>query len=159
MACMASAAAAAPAAADTSAVPAVPVTLPTESIETALPVQVPSLRTGVPVPVPGVPDGPRHVTGRLLPARALPAVPLAGQLPETLLELPVENPLGEGNLAVASAATEASETKLRGPGADLDAPLSPPRPSMLGLTALQLPAAGLDAPVLRSNPVGNLLVR
>ncbi|MEV2207149.1 hypothetical protein AB0E16_17120, partial [Streptomyces sp. NPDC047970] len=108
VACVASAATGAPAVAAGS----VPVTVPLESVEAALPVEAPSLSTGVPVPVPGAPETPRHTTGNLLPDHTLPAVPFAGQLPETLVELPVDNPLGEGELGVVRAVTEASDLRL-----------------------------------------------
>jgi hypothetical protein len=154
LACMASAVAAAPAAAGTS----VPVTLPLESLETAVPVETPELRTAVPVLVPGAPEGPRHVTGALLPQGAVPSVPLGSELPDTLLELPVENPLGEGNLGVAQARTEESDVRLSSPGAQLGAPLTPPAADAFGLPEPALPQAGLVAPVLQATPAAGLLL-
>ncbi|MEW2632339.1 hypothetical protein AB0903_11910 [Streptomyces sp. NPDC048389] len=145
---MASAVAAAPAVADT-----VLVHVPLESLETAVPVEAPELRTGVPLLMPGVPEGPRHVTGTLLPEGILPAVPISSELPHTLLGLPVENPLGEGNLDVAHALTEESDMELKTPGASLGAPLTAPSEGAFGLPGLALPRAGLDAPVLRAAPV------
>ncbi|MBM9619639.1 hypothetical protein [Streptomyces zhihengii] len=154
VACAASAVGAAPALAGTS----VPVTVPLESVEAALPVDAPALSTGVPVPVPGAPEGPRHVTGNLLPQNTLPAVPFTGELPETLLELPVENPLGEGRLGVAQVASEASDLTLASPGASVGAPLTQPRAELLGQPEATLPQAGLVAPVLQGSPAAGLLL-
>lgn len=153
LACMASAVAAAPAVADS-----VPVTLPLESLETAVPIEAPELRTGVPLLMPGTPEGPRHVTGALLPQGTLPAVPISSELPDTLLELPVENPLGEGNLGVAQAQTVESDMELKSPGASLGAPLTPPAADAFGLPEPALPQAALVTPVLRATPAGSLLL-
>ncbi|MFJ3101449.1 hypothetical protein [Streptomyces sp. NPDC086835] len=112
LACMGTAVAAAPAVAGTS----VPVVLPLESLETAVPVEAPELRTGVPVPVPGAPEGPRHVTGPLLPQGTLPAMPVSSEVPPTLLAVPVENPLGEDDLGVAKVRAQESDVKLVSPG-------------------------------------------
>ncbi|MFI6287034.1 hypothetical protein ACIBCM_20180 [Streptomyces sp. NPDC051018] len=155
MACMASAVAAAPAAAAAS----VPVTLPLESLETVLPLEAPALSTGVPVPVPGAPEGPRHVTGRMLPEQALPRVPVTGELPRTALDLPLENPLGEGALGLARAAVEAPDTRLTTPGASLGAPLSAPRPELFGQPEPVLPEAAVLTPALTGTPAAGLDLR
>ncbi|MEU1280178.1 hypothetical protein [Streptomyces sp. NPDC005805] len=159
VACVASAVgASAMGAAPAAAAGSVPVTVPLESVEAALPVDAPALSTGVPVPVPGAPEGPRHVTGNLLPENTLPAVPLTAEVPGTLLELPVENPLGEGNLGVAQVVSEASDLTLASPGASLGAPLTQPRPELLGQPEATLPEAGIVAPVLRGAPAAELLL-
>ncbi|MFF0446828.1 hypothetical protein ACFYT4_10505 [Streptomyces sp. NPDC004609] len=152
MACMASAVAAAPAAAAAS----VPVTLPLESLETVLPLEAPGLSTGVPVPVPGAPDGPRHVTGRMLPQRVLPQVPFTSGLPRTALEVPLESPLVEGAPGLARAAVEAPDTRLTTPGASLGAPLSAPRPELFGQPEPVLPEAALLTPALAGTPAADL---
>ncbi|MGX1883373.1 hypothetical protein [Streptomyces sp. NPDC055287] len=154
MACLATAAAVSPAAAGTS----VPVDLPLESLQTVLPVQAPELRTGVPVPVAGVPDGPRHVTGRLLPENALPAVPFTAELPDTKLVLPVEDPLGEGRLGALGAVSEASDLALTAPGASVGAPVSAPREHLLGRPEPVLPQVALITPVLQGTPAAALLM-
>lgn len=154
LACMGSAVAAAPAVAGTS----VPVVLPLESLETAVPVEAPDLRTGVPVPVPGAPEGPRHVTGTLVPQDTLPSVPLSSELHRTLLEVPVENPLGEGNLGVAQVLAQESDVKAASPGASLGAPVTAPT-GAFGLPEPTLPEAALVAPVLQAAPTGTLLLR
>ncbi|ALC21184.1 hypothetical protein ACH46N_27165 [Streptomyces pristinaespiralis] len=155
LACVGTAVAAAPAVAGTS----VPVVLPLESLETAVPVETPDLSTGVPVPVPGAPEGPRHVTGTLLPQGTLPAVPVSSELPRTLLEVPVENPLGEGNLGVAEVLAQESDVELASPGASLGAPVTAPSGEGFGLPEPTLPEAALVAPVLRAAPTGTLLFR
>jgi hypothetical protein len=151
---MATSVVATPAVAGTS----VPLTLPLESLETVLPLEAPVLRAGVPVPVPGAPDAPRHVTGRLLPEGAVPAVPFTTELPETLLQLPVENPLGEGRLGAARVVSKASDVKLTGPGASLGAPLSEPRPRLFGQPEPTLPQVALITPVLRGDPAAGLFL-
>ncbi|MFH8928705.1 hypothetical protein ACH4D4_16770 [Streptomyces pristinaespiralis] len=155
LACVGTAVAAAPAVAGTS----VPVVLPLESLETAVPVETPDLSTGVPVPVPGAPEGPRHVTGALLPQGTLPAVPVSSELPRTLLEVPVENPLGEGNLGVAEVLAQESDVELASPGASLGAPVTAPSGEGFGLPEPTLPEAALVAPVLQAAPTGTLLFR
>ncbi len=154
VACMASAVAAAPAVAAT----AVPVTLPLESLETVMPLEAPVLSTGVPVLVPGAPEAPRHVTGRLLPQGTVPQVPFGSELPRTLVELPVENPLGEGNLGVASVVSDGSDIDLTSPGASVDAPLSEPRPELAGQPEPVLPELALLAPELTGSPAAGLLL-
>ncbi|MEU0086528.1 hypothetical protein [Streptomyces sp. NPDC006274] len=151
VACMASAVAAAPAVADSS----VPVTVPLESLETVLPVEAPKLRTGVPLLASGVPDGPRYVTGRMLPHNILPAVPIGGEMPETLLELPVKHPLGEGDLGVGRARAQRSDVELTTPGATLGGPLTTSSRDAFGLP--DLTRAALSTPVLRGTPVAGLL--
>ncbi|MFE8946474.1 hypothetical protein [Streptomyces sp. NPDC007856] len=42
--------------------------------------EVPKAGLELPLPTPGTPDGPRHVTGRLLPDRTLPQLPVDGAL-------------------------------------------------------------------------------
>ncbi|MET7618280.1 hypothetical protein [Streptomyces sp. NPDC005408] len=152
---MASAVAAAPAVAG----PSVPVTLPLESLETVLPVEAPALRAGVPVPVPGAPDGPRYATGKLLPEGTVPQVPFTSTLPETLLEAPVENPLGEGNIGVARAASEATDLKLTSPGASVGAPVSEPRADLFGRPEAVLPELSVLTPTLQGTPAADLLLR
>lgn len=154
MACIATAAAVSPAAAGTSA----PVDLPLESLERVLPVQAPELRTGVPVPMAGVPDGPRYVTGRMLPENALPAVPFTAELPETTLELPVRDPLGEGSLGALRAVSESSDVMLSSPGASVGAPLSAPRDDLSGRPEPVLPQLALITPVLQGTPAAALLM-
>lgn len=158
VACVATAVAASPAAAGTPPVPSVPVTLPLEHLETVLPVETPELRTGVPVPVPGVPDGPRYAAGRMLPEKVVPAVPFGTQLPETNVELPVKDPLGEDNLGVVRAVAEASDLALTAPGASVGAPVSAPRPHLFGFPEPVLPEVGLAAPMLRGTPAATLFV-
>ncbi|MGW6458397.1 hypothetical protein ACWF94_21200 [Streptomyces sp. NPDC055078] len=154
IACMASAVGAAPAAAGTS----VPVTLPLESLETVVPVPAPELSTGVPVPVPGAFEAPRHVTGRMLPHGLLPQVPFTSELPATVAELPVEDPLGGGELGVAKAVAPASDLKLTAPGASLGAPLSAPRPELFGQPEPVLPELAVLTPSLRGEPTAGLLL-
>ncbi|MFD5102291.1 hypothetical protein [Streptomyces albidochromogenes] len=143
-----------PAAAGTS----VPVDPPLENLERVLPIEAPELRTGVPVPVAGVPDGPRYVTGRLLPGHTLPSVPFTAELPETAVELPLKDPLGEGNLGALGAVSEASDLALSSPGASLGAPVSAPRSDHRGRLVPVLPQVALITPVLQGTPAAALLM-
>ncbi|MGW7054133.1 hypothetical protein [Streptomyces sp. NPDC054887] len=154
MACMATVAAASPAAAGTS----VPVDLPLENLERVLPIRAPELRTGVPVPVAGVPDGPRHVSGRMLPKRTLPSVPFTAELPETTLELPVDGPLADTNIGALRAVSDASDVLLSTPGASVDAPVSAPRADRGGRLEPVLPQVALISPVLQGTPAAALLM-
>jgi hypothetical protein len=153
VACVASAAGAGPAAALSA-----PVTLPLESVETALPVSAPALRTGVPVPVPHAPEAPRHVTGSLLPTGLLPRVPLTGEVPVTALEVPLEDPLTDRPVGVLGAAAGAPDLALSTPGASLGAPLSAPRPELSGWPEPVLPEVAVLAPALSGTPAADVLL-
>lgn len=155
MACVGTAVAAAPAVAGTSA----PVVVPLEGLEAAVPVESPDLRTGVPVPAPGAPDGPWYVTGTQFPQNTLPAVPVSSELPRTVVAVPVENPLGEGNLGVAEVLAPESDVTLASPGASLGAPMTAPSGDGFGMPELTVPDAALVAPVLQAAPTGTLLFR
>ncbi|GHB04053.1 hypothetical protein [Streptomyces chryseus] len=154
MACMATAVTITPAAAGTS----VPVDLPLENLERVLPIEAPELRTGVPVPVAGAPDGTRYVTGRMLPKRTLPSVPFTAELPETAVELPVKDPLGEGSLGALRAVSKTSDLGLSSPGASLGAPVSAPRSDLRGRLVPVLPQVAPITPVLQGTPAAALLM-
>ncbi|MFG2143303.1 hypothetical protein ACGFRG_03775 [Streptomyces sp. NPDC048696] len=152
MTCMATAAAVAPAAAGQS----VPVVVPLEGLETALPLDAPTVSTGVPIPMPGSPGGPRHVVGSLMPAPLLPSLPVTTELPSTLLKAPLKDPLTDDHLGSAALATPESPVRAESPGAVLGAPLTPPKAELFGLPALDEPHAGLLAPTLHGSPAANL---
>ncbi|OAR21884.1 hypothetical protein A8W25_30785 [Streptomyces sp. ERV7] len=152
MTCMATAAAVTPAVAGSS----VPVTVPLEGLDTALPFEAPSVSTGVPIPMPGSPGGPRHVVGSLTPSPLLPKLPVTTELPPTLLNAPLTDPLTDDKLGSAAVTTPSSPLRAESPGAILEAPLTPPQAELFGLPELSEPQAGLLAPTLRGAPTANL---
>ncbi len=143
MTALASAALAAPA----SAVEA-PVIVPLEGLEPVLPMDAPTVATGVPVPVPGSPTGFQEGTGTL-PGVTLPAVPLAGTLPKTVVDAPLPELLRGSEPGHALLTTPHSEMAATTPGATVGNPMEAPRGNGLdGLPDLTLPRVGLLAPAL-----------
>ncbi|MEV0224772.1 hypothetical protein [Streptomyces sp. NPDC050704] len=133
----------------------VPVAVPLDGVEHALNMEMPTVGGTVPLIMPGRPDGPRYVEGRLLPDRAIPQLPVTSDLPSLNLRTPVPHVLGDAFDHVA-AGTPTSDLRALTPGATLDAPLTAPRADKLGLPALQLPEAGVLAPVLQAAPGADL---
>ncbi|MER6997015.1 hypothetical protein [Streptomyces sp. NPDC000410] len=148
MTCVAAAVAAPSAAAGTH----VPVAVPLGGLEHALPLDAPTLRTGVPVPLPGVPEGPRYVKGRMLPAGLLPQVPVTTELPPTRVGLPLPHPLSERESGTAQLVVPVSDLTTVTPGAEAQPPLTAPGGADFGLPGTALPQAGIVAPVLRGEP-------
>ncbi|WP_225821419.1 hypothetical protein [Streptomyces naphthomycinicus] len=138
-------AAATPAAAN----PAVPVPVPLDGVSESLGVAVPRAGLELPLLIPGVPEGPRFVTGRLLPDRVLPQVPLRGTLPGAYLRGPLPHLVGEGFDHIGIDAP-ASGLRTLGPGLVLDAPLTPPAPDNYGVPGLKMPQAAVLAPVVQT---------
>jgi hypothetical protein len=137
------------------AVGTVPVPVPLEGVSNSLNTEMPKAGLNLPLPTPGAPDGPRYVTGRLLPDRTLPQLPLHGALPGAGLSTPVPHLLGEGFDHVGVDAP-ASHLRTLAPGLSLDAPLTPPDPDRFGLPDLKLPRAGVLAPALQTVPAADL---
>jgi hypothetical protein len=133
----------------------VPVAVPFQGAEHALDMEMPRVSGTVPLLKPGSPDGPRYVEGRLLPDRALPQLPVTAGLPELDLRTPVPRVLGD-SFDHLGATTPDSTVRALTPGASLDAPLTAPRPEMLGLPAAKLPEVGVLAPVLQGTPGASL---
>ncbi|MEU6667607.1 hypothetical protein [Streptomyces sp. NPDC046727] len=138
-------AAATPAAAN----PTVPIPVPLEGASKALGVELPRAGLQVPLVTPGVPQGPRFVTGRMLPEHTLPQVPINSALPGVNLQAPLPHPLDDRFDHVGIAAP-ASDLRALGPGLNLEAPLTPPTPGNYGLPRLKMPEAGIAAPVLQT---------
>ncbi|MFJ6568858.1 hypothetical protein ACIQNU_15670 [Streptomyces sp. NPDC091292] len=153
LSCVAAATAAGPAVAGEQ----VPVSVPMEGVENVLGIRAPQISGGIPVPVPGVMDRPRYVQGRMLPANALPKVPLSSPLPEANLTAPLPRLLG-GVSDQLGLSTGGGELKTETPGASLDAPLSAPQADQFGLPRLTLPVAALSAPLVQAAPGAELLV-
>lgn len=138
------------------AVGTVPIPVPLGGLST-LGMEAPKVGLEMPVPLlmPGVPEGPRYVTGHLLPERTLPPVPLTGALPGVSLSAPLPQVLGDGFDHVA-VSTPTNDLRTLTPGLSLDAPLTPPNPGNFGLPSLKQPEAGVIAPALQTVADANL---
>ncbi|MEV7413726.1 hypothetical protein [Streptomyces sp. NPDC089919] len=130
----------------------VPVVVPLEALEVPLAMHTPHLATGVPLPTPGVPQGPVHHQGELLPNPILPPLPLTGELAPTLASTPLPSLTGTGKEGTAALSSQASDLVAQGPGAVVGAPLSMPDADNFGLPHLVKPQLGLIAPTLQGDP-------
>jgi hypothetical protein len=137
------------------AVGTVPVPVPLEGAEKALNMELPSLKGEIPLPKPGKPDGPQFVTGRLLPARTVPQLPITGGLPGAGLRAPVPHVLGD-DFDHVGVGVPTSDLRTLAPGLSVDAPVTRPNPDNFGLPDAKLPQAGILAPVLQAVPAANL---
>ncbi|WP_330457915.1 hypothetical protein OIB37_14015 [Streptomyces sp. NBC_00820] len=133
----------------------VPVPVPLDGVSKSLGMEVPKLGLEVPLLTPGAPDGPRYVTGRLLPDRTLPQMPVTGALPGAHLQAPLPHLLGDG-FDHAGFDAHASDLRTLAPGLAVDAPLTAPNPNNFGLPDPKLPELGVLAPALRTVPVADL---
>ncbi|MFG2605847.1 hypothetical protein ACGFT2_20230 [Streptomyces sp. NPDC048514] len=133
----------------------VPVTVPLGGVSKALDMEVPHVGAELPLVRPGAPDGPRYVTGRLLPERTLPQLPVNSALPGLDARSPLPHVLGDGFDHVDVDAP-ASDLRALTPGLSLDAPLTAPRADNSGLPQTKLPEVGVLAPVLQTVPDANL---
>ncbi|MEU3830884.1 hypothetical protein GT045_04140 [Streptomyces sp. SID486] len=131
------------------AIGTVPVPVPLDGVSQSLGMEVPKATLELPLLTPGAPDGPRYVTGRLLPDRTLPQLPVTGALPGLDLHTPLPRLLGDRFDHVGVDAP-ASDLRTAGPGLDVDAPLTQPNPDNFGLPDLKLPEVGVLAPVLQT---------
>ncbi|MFH9660858.1 hypothetical protein ACH4NF_22495 [Streptomyces sp. NPDC017248] len=134
----------------------VPVTLPLGGVSTALGMEVPRLGAQLPLPTPGAPDGPRYVTGRLLPDRTLPQVPVNSGLPGLDATAPLPHLLGDGGFDHLGVDAPGGDLRALAPGLSVDAPLTAPDGGHSGLPGTKLPQAGLLAPVLQTDADGTL---
>ena len=150
MTCMASATAVAPAAAADPE--AVPVRVPLENLERALPVEAPEVRTGVPLLKPGVPVTGERAEGRLVGQDVLPQLQLHSALPETGLDVPVTDPLTQERVTGLGAESVQAPVEALSPGLGVDAPLSEPGAGPLGLPDLGVPQLALLGPALQATP-------
>ena len=137
------------------AAPTVPVPVPLDGVSKSLHTEVPQLGLEVPLITPGVPEGPRYVTGRLLPEQVLPQVPLNGALPGANLRTPLPHLVGPG-FDHLSLDAPASALRAVSPGLAAEAPLTPPDAGNAGLPALTMPDVGVLGPVLQTVPTADL---
>ncbi|MFM9457365.1 hypothetical protein [Streptomyces europaeiscabiei] len=134
----------------------VPVPLQLEGVEHSLNVKAPKLGGELPVLMPGAPEGgPKYVEGRLLPASALPQMPLGAALPGLKAETPLPRIVGEGFERVGVDAP-AADLRTLTPGLNVDTPLTAPDPAGLGLPSLKDPQVAVLPPLLRTEPTANL---
>ncbi|MFJ8195526.1 hypothetical protein [Streptomyces sp. NPDC096152] len=133
----------------------VPVTVPLNGAEKALGTELPEVGGEIPLPAADRPEAPRFVTGRLLPERTVPQVPVNGGLPGLGARAPLAHVLGDGfdHVGVAAPATP---LRTLTPGLSLDAPLTAPNPAGSHLPDLKQPEIGILAPVLRTDPAAAL---
>ncbi|GAA0311914.1 hypothetical protein GCM10010302_58420 [Streptomyces polychromogenes] len=155
MTCMAAAAAASPAVADS-----VPVSVPLDAVKTTLGVPTPQVGTSVPVPVVGAPEAPVLHKGDMLPTPLLPAVPVATDLGLTKVTSPVPNLLGSPETdGEGSLESPATTLLTRTPGAVLGSPLTMPDGSNYGIPNLTAPKLGVVAPEIIGAPSALLGLR
>lgn len=133
----------------------VPVPVPLGGVSQALDMEVPRLRAEVPLIKPGAPEGPRYVTGRLLPDRTLPQLPVSGGLPGLDGRAPLPRLMGD-DFDHLDVNAPAGDVRALAPGLALDAPLTAPDADRFGLPSTKLPQAGVLAPVLRTVAGGNV---
>ncbi|QJS11884.1 hypothetical protein HKX69_22315 [Streptomyces argyrophyllae] len=127
----------------------VPVPVPLGGASTALGTEVPRLGAELPLPKPGAPDGPRYVTGRLLPDRTLPRLPVTSGLPGLAARAPLPHLLDEGFDHV-DVDSPTGDLRALTPGLSLDAPLTTPGGGGAGLPGAKVPQAAVLPPVLRT---------
>ncbi|MBV2357480.1 hypothetical protein KUM39_24460 [Streptomyces sp. J2-1] len=137
------------------AVGSVPVPVPLDGVSQSLNMEVPKVALDVPLLTPGAPDGPRYVTGRLVPDRTLPQLPLTGALPGADVRAPLPRVLGDDFDHVGVDAP-ASDLHTLAPGLSVDAPLTQPNPDNYGLPDLKLPQVGVLTPMLQTVPGADL---
>lgn len=135
---------------------AVPVPVPLGGVSTALDMELPHLGAQVPLVKPGAPEGPRYVTGRLLPERTLPQLPVSSGLPGVDARSPLPHVLGDGGFDHVGLDAPASDLRALAPGLSVDAPVSSPDAGNFGLPRPKLPQAGILTPVLQNVSDANL---
>ncbi|MFE1194926.1 hypothetical protein [Streptomyces olivaceoviridis] len=133
----------------------VPVPVPLGGVSTALGTEVPRLGAELPLLKPGAPDGPRYVTGRLLPDRALPQLPVTSGLPGLGARAPLPHLLGEGFDHV-DVDSPTGDLRALTPGLSSDAPLTAPDGGEFGLPGAKVPQVGVLPPVLWTGADGNV---
>ncbi|MFB7503126.1 hypothetical protein [Streptomyces broussonetiae] len=133
------------------AVGTVPISVPLEGASESLGMEMPKAGLELPAPLmmPGAPQGPRYVTGHLLPDRTLPPVPMSGGLPGVNLDAPIPRVLGDRFDHVA-VDTPVNDLHTLTPGVVADAPLTRPNPDNFGLPDLKEPQLGIIAPALQT---------
>ncbi|MFD9904418.1 hypothetical protein [Streptomyces sp. NPDC059063] len=134
--------------------PSVPV--PLNGVENSLGIRAPEISSTLPVPMPGEGfQGPQYVEGKLLPARALPQIPVNQALPDVTAVVPLTDVVGEHSMDTLGLAAKGSDVQAATPGATVEAPLAEPS-GPYALPPVTLPGAGLDSPLLKAQPAAYL---
>ncbi|MFJ4948051.1 hypothetical protein [Streptomyces sp. NPDC088760] len=133
----------------------VPVPVPLGGVSQPLDMKLPRLGAELPLLKPGVPEGPRYVTGRLVPDRTVPRLPVSSGLPGLAARTPLPHLLDDGfdHLDVDSPT---GDLRTVTPGLSLDAPLTAPDGGTFGLPGARVPQTGVLPPVLRTVADGNV---
>lgn len=134
----------------------VPVPVPLGGVSKALDMELPRLGAELPLIKPGAPEGPRYVTGRLLPDRALPQLPVSSGLPGLDARAPLPHILGDNAFDHLDVDGPGGDMRALAPGLSVDAPLTQPDGGNFGLPATKLPEAGVIAPAAQTVIGGNL---
>ncbi|MES9526034.1 hypothetical protein [Streptomyces capoamus] len=134
----------------------VPVPVPLGGVSTALDMELPRLGAEVPLLKPGAPESPRYVTGRLLPDRTLPQLPVTSGLPGLDARAPLPHVLGDGGFDHFGVTAPAGDLRALSPGLSMDAPLTAPDGGNFGLPSAKLPQAGVLTPAVQSVAGGDL---
>ncbi|MEU6229131.1 hypothetical protein [Streptomyces sp. NPDC047042] len=148
-------AAAVGAAAPAVAADTVPVPVPLDGVEKSLNVSLPKVGGELPLLTPGVPEGPRYVEGQMIPASALPQVPMGAALPGLSADAPLPQLLGKG-FDEAGVSVPAADLRTLTPGLSVDTPLTAPNSDVFGLPTLKEPQAAVLTPLLQTAPTGAL---
>ncbi|WP_330290889.1 hypothetical protein [Streptomyces sp. NBC_00576] len=148
-------AAAVGAAAPAVAADTVPVPVPLDGVEKSLNVSLPRAGGELPLLRPGVPEGPRYVEGQMIPAGAVPQVPMGAALPGLSAEAPLPQVVGKG-FDQAGVSVPAAALRTLTPGLAVDTPVTAPDSEGFGLPTLKEPQAAVLTPVLQTAPTGVL---
>ncbi|KOG74787.1 MULTISPECIES: hypothetical protein [Streptomyces] len=133
----------------------VPVPVPLGGAARSLGMEAPKAGAELPLLKPGAPDGPRYVTGRLVPDRTLPQLPVSSGLPGLDARAPLPHLLDDGFDHV-EVDSPTGDLRALTPGLSLDAPLSAPAGGDFGLPGARVPQAGVLPPVVRTVADGNV---
>ncbi|WP_327695023.1 hypothetical protein [Streptomyces sp. NBC_00459] len=133
----------------------VPVPVPLDGVEKSLNVSLPKVGGELPLLTPGVPEGPRYVEGQMIPASALPQVPMGAALPGLSAEAPLPQVLGKG-FDQAGLSVPAADLRTLTPGLSVDTPMTASNPDVFGLPTLKEPQAAVLTPLLQTAPTGVL---
>ncbi|MFH9083043.1 hypothetical protein [Streptomyces sp. NPDC017673] len=133
----------------------VPVPVPLGGASRSLGMEVPRAGAELPLLKPGAPDGPRYVSGRLLPDRTLPQLPVSSGLPGLDARAPLPRPLG-GGFDHVDVDSPTGDLRALTPGLSLDAPLIAPAGRDSGLPGATIPQVGVLPPVVRTVADGNV---
>ncbi|MEV0092650.1 hypothetical protein [Streptomyces sp. NPDC050738] len=129
-----------------------PVVVPLQGLETALPMDAPTVRTGIPIPIPSEPSPLRtRAMQHPDPALELPQTPITSDLPTTVLEAPMPQGFDGEDLGSARVTSGGSPMAAKTPGLAVGRPFALPHGESLGLPELDDPQAAILAPALQGD--------